>query len=193
MTPLRPLIIAEFVTQEEVAGNMVDEQGVSLRLHTSEPGNVFEERLEVRVDVPLRLQRLGVHVGHDDDSCSDLSANSAGSPQRVTKRQADPFADHPQRVRRVCLVEAYDNPVFRHQVAFLVWSQLRVACPGLKPWHNPDHNVPYLDDTEEARSTREEALVMVPKCVVLQAQRRPAFTIKCTDCSADHRVKIQGT
>jgi hypothetical protein len=34
---------------------------------------------------------------------------------------------------------------------------------------------------------------MVPKCVVLQAQRRPAFTIKCTDCSADHRVKIQGT
>jgi hypothetical protein len=64
MTPLRPLIIAEFVTQEEVAGNMVGEQGASLRLYTSEPGNVFEEPLEVGVDVPLRLQRLGVHVGH---------------------------------------------------------------------------------------------------------------------------------
>jgi hypothetical protein len=129
----------------------------------------------------------------DDDSCSDSSADLAGPPQRVTTRQADPSAHHPQRLRRVCLVEVYDNPVFRHQVAFLVLSQLRVACPGLKLWHNPDHNAPYLDNTEEARSTREEALVMVPKCVVLQAQQRPAFTIKCTDCSADHRLKIQGT
>jgi len=73
-----------------------------------------------------------------------------------------------QRYTRVhCLVEAYDNTLFRNSLALLMWSKLRVYCPSLLPWHNPDLRGPYYGESNEHREAREASLALIPQCVIL--------------------------
>jgi hypothetical protein len=52
-------------------------------------------------------------------------------------------------------LDAYDHPQFGNLVAWIVWSTLRLYCPLLKPWHNPNLNDPYPADRNENKQAPE--------------------------------------
>jgi hypothetical protein len=86
--------------------------------------------------------------------------------------------EHTERL--ICLVEAYDDNVFRNSVALAVWSLFRVLCPKLRPWHAVDHTKHYPGDDPAQREARESDLASLTNCAVFGAQKK--------NVSLDHLV-----
>jgi hypothetical protein len=103
--------------------------------------------------------------------------------------------DRDDHARLVCLVAAFDDPVFRNTVAMQVWAFLRVHCPRLRPWHAVNLTDPYPGDRPEYQEAREQDLSLLSSCVVFgPGVARGRTTIPCKQvANSAHTVVIKET
>jgi hypothetical protein len=93
-------------------------------------------------------------------------------------REPPKTPEHAERL--ICLVEAYDDNVFRNSVALAVWSLFRVLCPKLRPWHAVDHTQRYPGDDLAQREARESDLATLTNCAVFGVRKKFfRWTISC--------------
>jgi hypothetical protein len=84
-------------------------------------------------------------------------------------REPPKTPEHAERL--ICLVEAYDDNVFRNSVALTVWSLFRVLGPKLRPWHAVVHTQRYPGDDPAQREARESDLATLTNCAVFGVEK----------------------